>query len=77
MTNVPSRTLAELRAEKDAVTQAHAARLYVEQRQEDITEALRIRDRAIRALLKTHGASEVARLAGVSLSTVKLARGRP
>lgn len=42
----------------------------------EITAALAIRDEAITDLLRTKGPAEVARLCGVSLSTVKLARGR-
>jgi hypothetical protein len=72
----PPRTLDDLRSVSDLVTRAKAARAYVEQRQQAITTALTIRDAAIRELLKTHRPAEVARMCEVSVSTVKLARGR-
>ena len=76
MTVEPPRNLAELRAVKAPAARAAAARAYVEQRQQAIREALAVRDAAIRELLRDNGPAEVARLCGVSLSTVKLARGR-
>jgi hypothetical protein len=72
----PPRNLDELRAVKAPADRAVAARAYVEQRQEAIRQALAVRDAAIRELLENSGPSEVARLCDVSLSTVKLARGR-
>jgi len=68
--------LNELRAVRDPAARARAARAYVKARQDAIATALGIRDDAIRALLQDHGPSEVARLCDVSLSTVKIARGR-
>lgn len=53
-----------------------AAGTYIGQREEAIQEARRIRDDDIRALIKAHGPAEAARRAGLSLSTVKLIRGR-
>lgn len=76
MTVEPPRTLADLLAVSDPVMRVKAARAYADQRQKAIAEALAIRDQAIRVLLNKHGPAEVARLCEVSLSTVKLARGR-
>lgn len=76
MTIEPPRTLDDLRRVKDPVARAKAARSYVDQRNAAITEALNIRDAAIREILLTVGPSQTARRCDVSLSTVKLARGR-
>jgi hypothetical protein len=76
MTDEPPRTLDDLRRVTDPVARAKAARSYVDQRNAAITEALKIRDAAIRELLRTEGPSSVARRCDVSLSTVKLAKGR-
>lgn len=76
MTSEPPRTLDDLRSVKDPATRAIAARAYVDQRREAIATALDIRDAAIREVLKLNGPSKTARMCKVSLSTVKLARGR-
>lgn len=76
MTVPPPRTLDDLRKVSDPAARTKAAKAYVDQRREAITQALVIRDTAIRELLKQYGPAEVARLCEVSLSTVKLARGR-
>ena len=77
MTTEPPRTLGDLRRISDPIARALAARAYVDQREVAISQALWIRDEAIRELCKHYGPSDVARRCKVSLSTVKLARGRP
>jgi hypothetical protein len=71
------RTIDELKAVADPGARITAAALYIENGEAKIREARHIRDTAIRALAEAHGPAEAARLAGVSLSTVKLVRGRP
>jgi len=75
MTEAPP-TLAELRRVTDPAERAVAAGLYVEARQAAIREALGVRDAAIRELLPDLGATATARACKVSVSTVKLVRGK-
>jgi DNA invertase Pin-like site-specific DNA recombinase len=70
------RNLDEVRAVKNRVARIKAAGTYIEHGTAKIREALKIRDDDIRALIDAYGPSEAARLAGVSLSTVKLVSGR-
>jgi hypothetical protein len=61
----------------DRVERVHAAERYIARGLEKIREARALRDADLRALVAEHGASQTARLAGLSLSTVKLVKGRP
>ncbi len=65
------RNLDELRAVTDPAAQALAAKSYIEQREQAIKDARRIRDAAIRRLLETRGVTDTARTCGVSVSLVK------
>lgn len=49
---------------------------YIAGGEEKLREARRLRDEDFRALAAEHGPSKAARLAGVSLSTMKIAVGR-
>ena len=64
-------TPAELRKITDRVERAHRATTYIEAGEEKIREVRRLRDDAIRDLVKEHGPAKTARLVGLSLSTVK------
>jgi hypothetical protein len=76
MVRVP-RNLEELRAVPDRVDRIQAASEYITNGLAKIAEARAIRDSDIVALADEHGPAEAARMAGVSLSTVKaLRRGR-
>lgn len=74
MATTPPGTIAALRAIADPAEQARAAKLYVEQRAEAITEANGIRDKAILALLEDHTTAAVAEMTGMSPSHVKAVR---
>lgn len=71
MTEAP-RTLDELQAVQDPAAQALAAKLYIEQREQAIRDARRIRDAAIRRYSKDHSLTETAAACGVSVATVKV-----
>lgn len=75
MTEAP-KTLAALKAIPDPAERARAARLYIERADSAKRDAQAVRDDAIRTLLKTNGPTTTARLCDVSLSLVKLVRGR-
>ena len=55
----------------------HALNALIEQVEKDAGEARRLRDDEIRALIRQFGPSEAARRSGLSLSTIKLIKGRP
>ncbi len=75
MATTPPRNIDALRAIIDAAEQARAAKSYVEQREEAITEAKAIRDLAIRSLLlEGHTSAAVAEMTGMSPSHVKAVR---
>jgi hypothetical protein len=42
-----------------------------------VEEARRFRDEEVRALIRQYGPAEAARRSGLSLSTIKLIKGRP
>ena len=69
------RTLDDLRAMPPGPTRVAAANAYISQREEAITEARRLRNADIRALVEEKGLAETARLTGMKLATVKAARG--
>lgn len=73
----PRTALDELRAIADVAGRVKALNSYIENGEEKIRDARRLRDEGIRALVETYGPAEAARLAGVSLSTVKSVRRRP
>ena len=50
---------------------------YIEQGEQKIGDARKLRDSDVRALVAEVGPAEAARQTGLSLSTVKLIRGRP
>jgi site-specific recombinase XerC len=68
--------LESLKAIKDPTERAVTAAAYIKQHHTAATEAISVRDDAIRELLKSKGPTEVSRLSGLSLSHVKLIRSR-
>jgi hypothetical protein len=54
-----------------------AANAYIEQLETQVDEARHYRDREVRALIRQFGPSEAARRSDLSLSTIKLIKGRP
>lgn len=68
------KTLAALKQIADPAERAAAAKLYIERANQAKRDAIVVRDVAIRGLLESKGATETARLCGVSLSLVKLVR---
>lgn len=71
------KNLADLTAIPDPAERARAAKLYIEERVEKARrDALAVRDEAIRQVLKSNGPTATAKLCDVSVSTVKLVRGR-
>lgn len=68
--------ITELRALPSGVERIQAADAYIAARETAIREARTIRDGDVRALVAEHGPAEAARRAGLSLSTVKIIRGR-
>lgn len=76
MTNPPA-TLDAVRAIRDPVERIAAATAYIERAEAKAAEARRLRDADVRALAAELGPSEAARRAHLSLSTVKLIKGRP
>lgn len=71
------KTLADVTAIRDPAERARAAKLYIEERVEKARrDALAVRDEAIRLVLESNGPTATAKLCGVSVSTVKLVRGR-
>jgi len=71
------RNLEELRAVSDGVARVRAAQAYLALGEEKLSEARKLRDDAVRALVEEHGPAEAARLTGLSVSSVKAIRGRP
>lgn len=55
----------------------HAATAYIAQIEAQADEARKLRDDEVRALVRQFGPSEAARRSGLSLSTIKLIKGRP
>ncbi|HEY2763382.1 MAG TPA: hypothetical protein VGJ13_05130 [Pseudonocardiaceae bacterium] len=72
----PPRNLDQLRAMPPGRDRIKAANAYIEQREEAIAEAQRIRDGDVQALDAAIGATKTARDLGCSRSTVLLIRGR-
>lgn len=70
-------TLDELLKMAPGLARAEAIRAYIEAGEQKIREARRLRDADLRTLAAEHGPAKAARLTKVSLSTVKLAVGRP
>jgi hypothetical protein len=68
-------TLDEVRAIRDPESRLRAVVAYLAKLEDRKREALQVRDAAIRAVKA--GPTEVARMTGLSVSTVKLARSRP
>lgn len=62
---------------KPGLSRIAAVAEYIEQGEAKIRDARKLRDDDLRDLAAEHGPAKAARLAGVSLSTVKLAVGRP
>jgi hypothetical protein len=75
MTDIP-RTLDDLRAIRNVEERALAASVYIAAGEEKIRQARLQRDDDIRALVKLHGIAETARRVHLSVSSVKMARGR-
>jgi hypothetical protein len=73
---VTPRNLAELRAITTPEEIVAAATAYIAQRKQAITEALHIRDAAIRVLANQVGPAEAARRTGLSLSYIKAIKAR-
>lgn len=69
-------TLDQLRKRKPGLDRLADLNAYIEQGEEKIRAARVLRDEDIRTLAADHGKAAAARMAGVSLSTVKLAVGR-
>ncbi len=70
------RTLKELRDLPPGPERIAAARAYIAERENAISEAMAIRNADIRALIAEKGLAEAARMTGLSLSTVKLVKGQ-
>jgi hypothetical protein len=68
------RNLQELRAIREPAARALAAKAYIEQREEAIKDARRIRDEAVLEYSETHSLSETAAACGISIGTVKVIR---
>lgn len=75
MTDAP-RTLEQLKAIEDPAERARAVKLYIARVEEFKREAQAVRTEAIRLVLESNGVTETAKLCDVSVSTVKLVRGR-
>lgn len=72
----PPRNLDELRAVTGNEQRVAAADAYLARVHDAQQEARALREEAIRGLITEHGPSKAARLAGVSLTTVKAIRRR-
>ena len=70
-------TLNEIRAIPDIEARIRAATAYIEHAEQMVADARKVRDDDVRTLIATHGPSEAARRSGLSLSTIKLLKGRP
>jgi hypothetical protein len=70
-------TLDELRKMSPGSDRALAIAAYIKAGEQKLRDARKLRDDDLRALAAQHGPAKAARLAKVSLSTVKLAVGRP
>ena len=70
-------TLEQLRKLRPGPERIHAISEYIALGEEKISDARRLRDEDVRALVAEHGPAQAARLSGLSLSTVKLIKGRP
>ena len=70
-------TLDELRRMKPGTDRIQAISDYIAQGEAKIADARRLRDTDVRTLAQEHGPAKAARMSGLSLSTVKLLRGRP
>lgn len=73
----PPGSLDEVRAIRDIEDRILAATAYIKRAEAKAAEARKLRDADVRALVAKHGPSEAARMAHLSLSTVKVIKGRP
>jgi hypothetical protein len=71
-----SHTLEQLGKRKPGPDRLADLTAYIEQGEEKLRAARVLRDEDLRALAAKHGKAAAARMAGVSLSTIKLAVGR-
>lgn len=71
------KTLDQLRQMQPGLARVAAIAAYIEQGEAKMRDARKLRDEDLRLLAAEHGPTKAARQAGVSLSTVKLAVGRP
>lgn len=72
--DIGARNIDQLRQIGDDEQRASAAVEYIAAREKAIAEARQIRDTAIKNMAEKYGATEAARRAGVSVSTVKAIR---
>lgn len=70
-------TLDTLHAMPSGVERYRAVQAYIAAGEAKVREARRLGDADLHALRDEHGPTEAARLAGVSVSTVNRAAGRP
>ncbi|MGE4164236.1 MAG: hypothetical protein AB7G23_21140 [Vicinamibacterales bacterium] len=70
-------TLVEIRAIPNIEARIRAATLYIDHAEQQAADARKVRDDDVRTLIATYGPSEAARRSGLSLSTIKLIKGRP
>jgi hypothetical protein len=73
----PAGSLDAVKSIRDREARIRAATEYIERAEAKAAEARHIRDTDVRALIEAHGPSEAARRSGLSLSTVRLIKGRP
>jgi len=69
--------LEQLRRLKPGPERIRAIGEYITQGEQKIAEARRLRDGDVRTLVAEHGPAEAARQSGLSLSSIKLIKGRP
>lgn len=70
-------TLEQLRKLRPGPERIRAISEYIALGEEKISDARKLRDEDVRTLIAEHGPAEAARMSGLSLSTVKLIKGRP
>lgn len=69
-------TLSQLRAMRPGPDRIHAISTYIEQGEQSIKSARKLRDDDVRTLVTDHGPARAAQKSGLSLSTVKsISRG--
>lgn len=76
MTSPPG-SLDQVKSIRDREARIRAATEYIDHALAKATEARQVRDADVRALIEKYGPSEAARRSGLSLSTVRLIKGRP